>query len=92
MYFSNHSKKKTTISLICHVLLIYYSTEIFKTAGLSAQRAEYATIATGGVNVIMTLVSAFLMDRVGRRTLLLLGVGGLLIFSAVLALSLILIK
>lgn len=40
----------------------------------------------------MTLVSAFLMDRVGRRTLLLVGVGGLLIFSAILALSLILIK
>lgn len=72
--------------------VIYYSTEIFKTAGLSAHWAEYATIATGGVNVVMTLVSAFLMDRVGRRTLLLVGVGGLLIFSAILALSLILIK
>lgn len=65
---------------------------MFRTAVLSAHSAEYATIATGGVNVVMTLVSAFHMDRAGRRTLMLLGVGGLLIFSAILALSLILIK
>lgn len=72
--------------------VMYYSTEIFKTAGLSAHWAEYATIATGGVNVVMTLVSAFIMDKAGRRFLLLIGVGGLFIFSAVLAVSLILIK
>lgn len=72
--------------------VIYYSTEIFRSAGLSAHNAEYATIATGGVNVVMTLVSAFIMDKAGRRFLLLIGVGGLFIFSAVLAVSLILIK
>ena len=72
--------------------VIYYSTEIFKSANLSAQNAEYATIATGGVNVLMTFISAFIMDKAGRRSLLLIGVGGLFIFSAVLAVSLILIK
>jgi MFS family permease len=72
--------------------VIYYSTEIFETADLSAHNAEYATLATGGVNVAMTLVSAFIMDKAGRRSLLLIGVGGLFIFSSVLALSLILIK
>ncbi|XP_056000951.1 uncharacterized protein LOC125664327 [Ostrea edulis] len=72
--------------------VIYYSTEIFKTADLSARNAEYATLATGGVNVAMTLISAFIMDKAGRRSLLLIGVGGLFIFSSILALSLILIK
>ncbi|XP_062590446.1 membrane transporter D1-like [Saccostrea cucullata] len=72
--------------------VIYYSTEIFQTAGLSIHEAEYATLATGGVNVAMTFVSAFIMDKAGRRRLLLIGVGGLFIFSSILALSLILIK
>lgn len=58
--------------------VIYYSTEIFRSAGLSAHNAEYATIATGGVNVVMTLVSAFIMDKAGRRFLLLIGVGGVI--------------
>ncbi|KAK3105051.1 hypothetical protein FSP39_016190 [Pinctada imbricata] len=67
--------------------VIYYSTDIFKKAGLSSSTAQYATIATGGVNVAMTFVSALIMDKAGRRTLHLTGLGGMFIFSLILVLS-----
>ncbi|XP_060066457.1 solute carrier family 2, facilitated glucose transporter member 3-like [Ylistrum balloti] len=69
--------------------VIYYSTLIFESAGLSETNAQYATLGTGAVNVLMTFVSANIMDRVGRRTLHLVGLGGMLIFSTVLSLALI---
>ena len=67
--------------------MIYYSTDIFKKAKLSSSVAQYATLATGGVNVMMTFVSALIMDRAGRRTLHLTGLGGMFIFSLILVLS-----
>ncbi|KAK6013666.1 hypothetical protein OSTOST_21015, partial [Ostertagia ostertagi] len=39
---------------------MFYSTFIFKQAGLSDQGAVYATIAMGTVNVLMTIVSVWL--------------------------------
>ena len=71
--------------------MIYYSTSIFGPdgAGLSHQTAQYATLATGAVNVSMTFVSALIMDRVGRRTLHLTGLGGMFISSYLLAVGLI---
>ena len=71
--------------------MIYYSTSIFGPdgAGLSDQNAQYATLATGAVNVCMTFVSALIMDRVGRRTLHLTGLGGMFISSYLLAVGLI---
>ncbi|XP_060557643.1 solute carrier family 2, facilitated glucose transporter member 3-like, partial [Ruditapes philippinarum] len=69
--------------------VIYYSTSIFETAGLSESVAQYATLAVGGVNVSMTFVSALIMDKVGRRSLHLLGLGGMLVASYILTLGLI---
>ena len=71
--------------------MIYYSTSIFGPdgAGLSDQNAQYATLATGAVNVCMTFVSALIMDRVGRRTLHLTGLGGMFVSSYLLAVGLI---
>ncbi|XP_021375505.1 solute carrier family 2, facilitated glucose transporter member 3-like [Mizuhopecten yessoensis] len=69
--------------------VIYYSTLIFESAGLSQLNAQYATLGTGAVNVLMTFVSAIIMDRVGRRTLHLVGLGGMLVFGTVLSLALI---
>ena len=69
--------------------VIYYSTSIFIQAGLATAAAQYATLATGAVNVCMTFVSALIMDRVGRRTLHLTGLGGMFIASYILAMGLI---
>ncbi|NHJ21345.1 MAG: sugar porter family MFS transporter [Candidatus Lokiarchaeota archaeon] len=58
--------------------VIYYAPTIFEFAGFqSAAAAIFATIFVGIVNVLFTLVAIFLLDRVGRRKLLLLGLTGM---------------
>ncbi|KAI3386553.1 hypothetical protein SNEBB_008167 [Seison nebaliae] len=47
----------------------FYSTSIFTSAGLTENVAQFATIATGGVQLFMTFVAMMLMDRLGRRSL-----------------------
>ncbi len=54
--------------------VIYYAPTIFQAAGFhSASAAILATIGVGVVNVVMTIVALILLDRVGRRPLLLVG-------------------
>uniref|UniRef100_A0A146LF69 Solute carrier family 2, facilitated glucose transporter member 3 n=1 Tax=Lygus hesperus TaxID=30085 RepID=A0A146LF69_LYGHE len=59
--------------------VIYYSTEIFKTAKLSDENAQIATVGVGVVNVLTTIVSVFLVEMVGRKPLLMIGFGGMTI-------------
>eukprot|EP00053_Salpingoeca_punica_P021832 m.213419 g.213419 ORF g.213419 m.213419 type:complete len:489 (-) comp25945_c0_seq1:254-1720(-) len=65
--------------------IFYFSSSIFKDAGVS--NPDLMTTMVGVINVFMTIVSVWLMDRAGRRTLLLTGLGGMAIFYAVLTLS-----
>lgn len=67
--------------------VFYYSTNLFETAGLTPESAKFATIGIGCIMVIMTLISIPLMDRMGRRTLLLYGLGGMFIFSIFITIS-----
>lgn len=53
--------------------LLYYSTKLFKANGLSEDSATYATIGIGGVLLAVTIVSVFIIDRLGRRVLLIGG-------------------
>ncbi|XP_060918939.1 solute carrier family 2, facilitated glucose transporter member 2 [Labrus mixtus] len=55
--------------------IFYYSTNIFANAGVA--QPVYATIGVGVINTIFTLVSVALVDRAGRRTLTLVGLGGM---------------
>lgn len=68
--------------------IFYYSTNIFTSAGVTEELAIYSTIGVGVVMVVMTLVSIPLMDRAGRRTLHLYGLGGMFITSMFLTISL----
>ena len=54
-----------------------YSTEFFKSVGLSNQKSEYLTISMSSLSVMATIVVIPLMDRVGRRILHLTGLGGI---------------
>jgi sugar porter (SP) family MFS transporter len=59
--------------------IIYYAPYIIRTAGISSiQGSILATAGIGTVNVVMTLVSMWLIDRVGRRPLLLTGIAGMI--------------
>ena len=53
--------------------IIYYSTKIFEAAGADKTAAFTATAWVGLVNVLATLVGDCLVDKAGRRPLLLLG-------------------
>uniref|UniRef100_H3CXQ1 Solute carrier family 2, facilitated glucose transporter member 4 n=1 Tax=Tetraodon nigroviridis TaxID=99883 RepID=H3CXQ1_TETNG len=55
--------------------IFYYSTSIFMKAGV--QSPVYATIGAGVVNCAFTVVSLFLIERMGRRTLHMIGLGGM---------------
>ncbi len=65
--------------------VIYYAPTIFQFAGFgSANAAIFATIGVGVVNVLATLVAVWLIDKVGRRPLLLVGEAGMAASLAVL--------
>ncbi|XP_075965186.1 solute carrier family 2, facilitated glucose transporter member 3 isoform X2 [Anarhichas minor] len=70
--------------------VFYYSTGIFKTAGVT--QPIYATIGAGVVNTVFTVVSLFLVERAGRRTLHLIGLGGMAIFALIMTISLSLVE
>ncbi|XP_017335604.1 solute carrier family 2, facilitated glucose transporter member 1 [Ictalurus punctatus] len=61
--------------------VFYFSTSIFQKAGVA--QPVYATIGAGVVNVAFTVVSLFLVERAGRRSLHLTGLMGMAV-SAVL--------
>ena len=59
--------------------IIYYAPEIFKSVGFGTESALLQTVVIGLTNTIFTFVAIWLMDRAGRRTLLLWGVTGMVI-------------
>ncbi|XP_074027816.1 glucose transporter 1 isoform X9 [Leptinotarsa decemlineata] len=67
--------------------VFYYSTSLFVSSGLPEESAKFATIGIGCIMFIMTLISIPLMDRMGRRTLHLYGLGGMFIFSIFITIS-----
>lgn len=68
--------------------VIYYAPTIIQSAGISsAAGAILATAGIGLVNVLMTLVSMWLIDRVGRRPLLLYGIAGMTVCLGLLGLA-----
>ncbi len=65
--------------------VIYYAPTIFQFAGLhSAGASIAATAGVGVVNVLSTVAAVILVDRAGRRPLLLAGIGGMVVSLAVL--------
>ncbi len=53
--------------------ILYYAPEILEKAGLAAKESLFNSIAIGGINLIFTFVGLYLIDRLGRRTLLVIG-------------------
>lgn len=53
--------------------IMYYSTKIFATAGVGAKDSFTSSVIVGLVNFLFTLIAVALVDRAGRRPLLLVG-------------------
>jgi MFS transporter, SP family, galactose:H+ symporter len=68
--------------------VIYYAPIIMRSAGISSvSGAILATAGIGAINVLMTLVSMRLIDRVGRRPLLLVGTAGMAVTLGILGIA-----
>ncbi|MBW8484472.1 sugar porter family MFS transporter [Actinomadura parmotrematis] len=66
--------------------VIYFSPTILTYTGLDASDAIAQALTVGVTNVVFTIVAVLLLDRVGRRTLLIVGTAGLTVALALLAL------
>ncbi|XP_007493090.1 solute carrier family 2, facilitated glucose transporter member 5 isoform X1 [Monodelphis domestica] len=51
----------------------YYADKIYKGAGVQENDVQYVTVGTGSVNVVMTILAVFIVERLGRRLLILIG-------------------
>lgn len=68
--------------------VLYYSTGIFINAGVSAAKSDIITVGMGVANVVMTAISLLFIERLGRRVLMLSGLGGMFLCSVALVISL----
>jgi len=62
--------------------IIYFSPRVFELAGLNASSALLSTAGIGLVNLVFTMAGMALIDRYGRRTLMLIGSFGYIISLA----------
>ena len=67
--------------------IIYYTPTTLTNVGYGAAAAIYANLIIGVVNVGMTFVAIWLIDRVGRKPLLLTGLVGMVLSLTVLGVS-----
>ena len=65
--------------------IMFFSKSIFEKANLNSQEAQMANLAVTIVNVLMTFVSMILVDKAGRKTLLVTGFVGMAIDTLFLA-------
>jgi SP family sugar porter-like MFS transporter len=62
----------------CGINVIFnYAQEIFTRAGYNVSDILFNIVITGSVNLIFTFVGMFTVDRLGRKSLMLFGAGGL---------------
>lgn len=70
----------------CGINVIFnYAQEIFASAGFDINSTLKSIVATGLINLIFTIAALPLVDRIGRRRLMLLGAAGLTIIYALIA-------
>ncbi|XP_075230160.1 solute carrier family 2, facilitated glucose transporter member 3-like [Lycorma delicatula] len=95
--FSQKILRKPLIISICIMLaqqlsginaVIYYSTATFRDAGFSQEAAQNGTLGMGAMNILMTIISLFLVDIFGRKTLLLAGFGFMFLVTCALTVTL----
>jgi sugar porter (SP) family MFS transporter len=67
--------------------ILYYAPEILEKAGLAARESLSNSIAIGGINLLFTFVGLYLIDRAGRRKLILIGSWGYMISLSLVAWS-----
>ncbi|KEO74660.1 sugar porter family MFS transporter [Anditalea andensis] len=67
--------------------IIYFAPRIFELGGISAENALFSTIGIGVVNLIGTMFGLFLIDRIGRKKLMIIGSIGYIISLGLISLN-----
>jgi sugar porter (SP) family MFS transporter len=65
--------------------ILYYAPEILTKIGLGQKESLLNSIAIGGTNLIFTFVGLYLIDRLGRKTLMIIGSLGYILSLAMVA-------
>jgi sugar porter (SP) family MFS transporter len=65
-----------------------YAPKIFESIGASQDNQLLQTVFIGGVNLVFTILAMLLVDKLGRKPLMLIGAGGLAILYLVVVISL----
>ena len=69
----------------CGINVVFnYAEEIFKAAGYDVSGVMFNQVITGVVNCVFTVAAMCLVDKWGRRPLMLLGAGGLAVLYSIL--------
>lgn len=68
--------------------VFFYSSSIFKTAGVAEAHVPYAILGTNALNVVTTIVAVPLMDVAGRRKLLLFPIAAMIVILSCLTVCL----
>ncbi|MBN2088371.1 sugar porter family MFS transporter [candidate division KSB1 bacterium] len=66
-------------------IIMYYAPAIFRTAGFSNDSALIQTVLIGATNLVFTILAMTVIDKLGRKFLLLMGAGGMSIFLGLFA-------
>lgn len=64
---------------------MYYAPVIFDTLGFSTDSSLFQTVLIGCINFLFTIISMFLIDKIGRKPLLLIGSSFMAISLGILA-------
>jgi sugar porter (SP) family MFS transporter len=65
--------------------ILYYAPTIFKSAGFSESSAFFQTVMIGLTNLIFTIIAMTVIDKLGRKFLLMIGAVGMTIFLGLFA-------
>jgi len=63
----------------------YYAPHIFKMAGAGAESAMLQTVLLGGINIVLTMLALAVIDRAGRKRLMIIGSIGYLVSLSIVA-------
>ncbi|XP_042526240.1 solute carrier family 2, facilitated glucose transporter member 9 isoform X1 [Dipodomys spectabilis] len=81
------------VTMACYQLcglnaIWFYTNSIFGNAGIAQEKIPYITLSTGGIETLASIFSGLVIERLGRRVLLIGGFGLMALFFGILTAAL----
>uniref|UniRef100_A0A8C3YMZ5 Solute carrier family 2 member 9 n=1 Tax=Catagonus wagneri TaxID=51154 RepID=A0A8C3YMZ5_9CETA len=73
---------------LCGLNIWFYTNSIFEKAGITREKIPYITLSTGGIETLAAIFSGLVIERLGRRPLLIGGFGLMTLFFGILTATL----